>query len=418
VGGNDARCSIATEPADGAGACLGMRTYALVDRAIARVLSRRRTPAFLGLFIAPSVAQSILLTVLPLEALRLLGTARAVTLLYIAAGLAAVMARLSIPMLVQLIRRRFVLSLGASLLVVSTSLMAIGGVPVFACGLALNSFAFACIEITSNLYLLDHFPRQELRRFEPARIFACAGPVTFGPWFGIYVQQHVAFAAPFAVAALAAMLLLILFWWLRLPELTPSGRKPANPLQYLPRFFAQPRLRLAWGLAGARSAWWNTFYIYTPIFAVVSGLGAEAGGAIASIGTAWIFLVPLWGWVGRRYGLRRLLVAGYATAGLMTAATAAVFHLPGVGAATLVLAGFGAEMIDGAGNLLFLRAVHLYERSEMTTVFVSYRDVAQLGPPLVCSVLLSLFALQSVFAAAGIMMVGSAALARYIPRRL
>jgi MFS family permease len=370
------------------------------------------------LFIVPGVAQSILLTVIPLAALRLLGTARAVTLLYIVAGLAAVTARLAIPLLVQLIRRRFVLTLGAALLIVSTSLLASRGVTAFAFGLALNSFAFACIEITSNLYLLDHIPRQALRRFEPLRIFACAGPWTFGPWFGVYLQQRVAFGAPFVVAAGAAMVLLVLFWWLRLTELRPSLRKPPNPLRYLPRFFAQPRLRLAWGLAGARSAWWSTFYIYAPIFAVVSGLGAEAGGAIASIGTAWIFLVPLWGWVGRRYGLRRLLATGYAAAGLMTVATAAAFHLPLVGAASLVLAGFGAEMIDGAGNLLFLRAVHPYERSEMTTVFVSYRDVAQLGPPMVCAVLLSVFGLPSVFTAAGVMMIGSAALARYIPRRL
>jgi hypothetical protein len=37
----------------------------------------------------------------------------------------------------------------------------------------------------------------------------------------------------------------------------------------------------------------------------------------------------------------------------------------------LVLAGFGAEMIDGAGKLLFLRTVHPYERSEMTTVLLA-----------------------------------------------
>jgi hypothetical protein len=102
----------------------------------------------------------------------------------------------------------------------------------------------------------------------------------------------------------------------------------------------------------------------------------------------------------------------------MTVATAVAFHMPWIGAVTLVLAGFGAEMIDGAGNLLFLRAVHPYERSEMTTVFVSYRDVAQLGPPVVSAVLLSLFALPSVFATAGVMMLGSAMLTRHIPRRL
>ena len=296
-------------------------------------------------------------------------------------------------------------------------LLATGSTATFACGLALSSFAFACLEVTSNLYLLDHIPRHALRHFEPARIFACAGPWTFGPWFGVFLQLHVTFVAPFVVSAVAAMLLLVLFRWMRLTELTPPSHKPPNPLRYLPRFFAQPRLRLAWGLAGARSAWWSTFYVYTPIFAVTSGLTAEAGGAIASIGTGWIFMVPLWGWVGRHYGLRRLLAVGYAIAGLMTIGTAAAFHLPWVGAATLVLAGFGAEMIDGAGNLLFLRAVHPYERPEMTTVFVSYRDVAQLGPPMVSAVLLTLFALPSVFATAGIMMVGAAMLTRHIPRR-
>ena len=86
-------------------------------------------------------------------------------------------------------------------------------------------------------------------------------------------------------------------------------------------------------------------------------------------------------------------------------------------AAALVLAAFGTEMLDGAGNLLFLRAVHPYERSEMTTVFVSYRDLAQLGPPAVCSVLLSLFALPSVFIGAGVMMLLAASLSARIPKR-
>ena len=44
-------------------------------------LPRNRALAFLSLFFAPGVAQAILLTVVPLEALKLLGTARAVTML-------------------------------------------------------------------------------------------------------------------------------------------------------------------------------------------------------------------------------------------------------------------------------------------------------------------------------------------------
>ena len=51
----------------------------------------------------------------PLEALHLLGDARAVTLLYVGAGLVAVAGRFSIPFLVRLIRRRFVFTPGRGL---------------------------------------------------------------------------------------------------------------------------------------------------------------------------------------------------------------------------------------------------------------------------------------------------------------
>ena len=100
---------------------------------------RGRMATFLGVFILPGIAQSILLTVVPLEALRLLGTARAVTLLYAVAGLAAVVGRFSIPVLVQLIQRRFVFSLGASQLAISAVLLASGSPAAFALGLAFRS---------------------------------------------------------------------------------------------------------------------------------------------------------------------------------------------------------------------------------------------------------------------------------------
>jgi MFS family permease len=384
-------------------------------------LPRREALAFLSLFFVPGVAQAILLTVVPLEALYLLDSARAVTLLYVGTGLVAVAGRFSIPYLVKLLRRRFVFTLGALSLAASSVLLAFNQVPALAAGLVLSTFAFACIEITSQLYVLDHIPRQALKHFEPIRIFAVAGPWTLGPWLGVYLQRNIAFVTPFAIAAGAAFILLILFWSLRLGEnavLTSMRRSPPNPVRYLRRFFAQPRLRLAWTLAAARSSWWNMFYVYTPIFAVTSGLGAETGGILASIGTGWIWLVPFWGWVGRRFGLRRLLQAGYAVAGVLSICAALAFGTPWLGAGLLVLAALGTEIIDGAGNLLFLRAVRAYERAEMTTVFVSFRDVAQLGPPAVCSVLLSLFSLTSVFIASGLMMGAAALLARRIPRRL
>ena len=54
----------------------------------------------------------------------------------------------------------------------------------------------------------------------------------------------------------------------------------------------------------------------------------------------------------------------------------------------------------------------------MTAVFITYRDVAQLVPPAVFAVLLTVFKLQAVFIAGGLMMLALAGLARYIPRRI
>ena len=101
--------------------------------------------------------------------------------------------------------------------------------------------------------------------------------------------------------------------------------------------------------------------------------------------------------VGRRFGLRRWLQVGYVAADVLSSIFAALaFGTPWLGAPCLCLAALGTEAIDGARNLLFLRAVHPCERPEMTTVFVSFRDVAKLGPPTVFSLLLSLLSIHPV----------------------
>jgi hypothetical protein len=384
-------------------------------------LTRRKAARFSALFFLAAVPQTILLAVVPLEAFRVLGSARAVSLLYLAVSFAGLAGRLGIPSLIRLVRRRWVFSLGTLSYAIAAVLLASETPAGLATGLALNVFGAACLEITTNLYVLDHIPRHELSRFEPTRIFVSAGPWTIGPWLGVYLQQTVVPAAPFAIAAAGAVALLALFWSLRLAEntvLQGMRRPPPNPLRYLRRFFSQPRLRLAWALAAGRASWWNMFFIYAPIFAVTSGLGAETGAALVSIGTALAWTVPFWGWLGRRYGLRRLLFAGYLATGTLTVIAASTVSKPWIGAAMLLVATLAAETIDGAGNLLFLRAVHPYERSEMTTVFVSYRDMAQLAPPAVFSVLLSLFSLSSVFVAGGITMLAMTIFTRHIPRRL
>jgi hypothetical protein len=66
---------------------------------------------------------------------------------------------------------------------------------------------------------------------------------------------------------------------------------------------------------------------------------------------------------------------------VLSIGAALTFDVPWLDITLLVMASFSGGTIDGAGDLLFLRAVHPYERSEMTTVSTSFREVTQVGPP-------------------------------------
>lgn len=380
-----------------------------------------RPGVFVALFTLAVWPRTLLITVIPLQAFAYLGDVQKVSVLYLVVSVLGLCGSLSIPWLVHRLRRRWLFSLGTLATLAAALLFASHDFAFFLLGMVCQIFAIASLEITLNLYLMDHIPRRELDRFEPLRVFFAGSAFALGPLLGVLLQKNVAYWAPFACVSVLVLILFGFFWFLRLtenPAVAPMKRSPPSPLTYLVRFFVQPRLRLAWVLAFGRSGWWSMFFIYAPIYAVAAGLGETAGGAIVSIGSASVFLAPLWGRLGRSVGMRRLLVAGYLAGGIATLAVVAFMAEPWLGAAALVFAALATGIIDGAGNLPFLRAVHPLERPEMTTVFATYRDAAQMAPPGLYSLLLKLFELPAVFVAGGGGLLILAFFARYIPRRL
>jgi MFS family permease len=383
-------------------------------------VSHPGVPALVTLYVVSTFYRALLITVLPLLAHRLLGDAQRVSVFYFLVALATVGGSLALPWLVRRFRRRFVLTFGALAGPAGMVLLAADTTWGLAAGMPIYVFSTTCIEICLNLYVLEHVNRKEIGRFEPMRIFFAAGAWLAGPWLGVQLSL----IAPWLVylaASTGSLAMLAYFWFLRMadhPAVPAMKLPPPNPLHYFPRFLRQPRLRLAWLLAFGRSCWWTSFYVYAPILAVTSGLDASIGGAIVSLGMGSLFLARAWGLIGRRWGLRRLLILGYVATGVSTIAVGVLAGLPWVGAALLVVAAFAASIIDGAGNTYFLRAVHPYERAEMTTVFITYRDASQFAPPGIFSALLKAFELPAVFLVLGASMFLLAATARYLPKRL
>ncbi len=158
---------------------------------------------------------------------------------------------------------------------------------------------------------------------------------------------------------------------------------------------------MAWSVATGRNVWSSIFYIFTPVFAVKSGLGELAGGLIVSLSTGTLFLMPLWGWLVRRSGLRTVFIDGLAASGCLHVGVALSFNTPGLGAALLVAAAVAMVVLDACGNRLFFAAVRANERANMTAVYGTFRDVADLVTPGGMGLVLRLFELPAVFALGG-----------------
>ena len=203
-----------------------------------------------------------------------------------------------------------------------------------------------------------------------------------GPALGVYLGTQGADWLPYSVAAIFSLVQLVFFLLMRLQE--PRGEmvdvvQSASPLRFIRRYFKQPRLVLAWLLSVTRAGWWGLFYNIAPIYLVANGVGAETIGVITSIGSAGMLTVIFWGWVGRQIGIRALFMPAYATAGTLTILVTATNGYPLVGAILLIMAAAATSVIDSCGNLAFLRAVRPWERSEMTTVFATYRDISRVA---------------------------------------
>jgi MFS family permease len=382
-----------------------------------------RARVFIALFTCDAIARSLVISLLPLLIYAQLGDAQLVSAAYFLVALLGLAATLTVPVVLRRVRRRWILTAGASFQIVSAALFAVGTGHTLLLGLAFQVVSIAMLDVVINLYLLDHVPRRGLTFFEPRRLLFAGGAFAAGPWLGVYLYRNVAEWSPYLLVGIAMLVLLALFWSMRLadnPSLQAATSPPSTPLSFVRRFASQPRLVLSWILALGRNGWWVMFFMYAPIYTTSAGYRPEVGGALVSLGLLPMLMVRVWGRVAHRMGVRTLLIFAYGTTGIfaLMAAAAAAAGFPFVCMIFLCLAAFAATAIDGAGNVPFLRAVHHYERSEMTSVFMTFRHVGALCVPGVLMLVLWVAPLPSVFVVGGALSLCMAMLSRFLPRGL
>ncbi len=378
---------------------------------------------FAVLFAIESLARATISGVVSIQAYDLVHSSQKVSEIYTIVGVLTLCGTLIIPTLIAWTARRFIYSLGAICLMLAAAAFITFTIPGQMGGMLLRNFGAACLSITLNLYILDHIPRTTFVRAEPLRLAMSTASWTLGPALGIYLYTRYGVWAPHCFAAAVALVVLMLFAYLRLTETIGPARlkPPANPLKGVSRFIAQPRLRLAWLVAFGRSCFWTTFFTYGPLLMVTSGMSKTTGGLLVSAGNAVLVTAVLAGRIAERVGVRKVISGAYLLAALCAAAAgiAGFYRMPVLAAALLIGGALAASFLDGIGSIPFLRAVRTRERAAMTGVYRTYLELSDLIPSAVYAVAL-LFAPVSVtfvLLALGMLVCGAICWI-YLPRSL
>lgn len=358
--------------------------------------------AFATLSGVENMIRGTLLSVFPLAMYAALGSAEAVSQVYFLVGLGSLTVGLLLPWVNRLVPRRWLYTLGAAFYFVGGLVGAQGGAGVVL-ALVLCSLGTVICFICLNAYVLDYIGKNDLGRTETLRMFYSAASWTLGPVAGVALMNLWA-PAPFVLASIFALVQMAVFWALRLGNgkliQKARGRAP-NPLAFLARFFAQPRLIAGWLFAVLRSCGWWGYIVYLPIFAIESGLPRPLGGILVSATNSFLFISPLMlRWVQRR-SVRAAVRTGFfiSTTGFVVAALS---PLPVVAVAGLFIASVFLILLDVSGGLPFLMAVKPSERTEMAAVYSSFRDVSGILTPGVGALILIVAPIQGIFAAVAV----------------
>jgi MFS family permease len=363
-----------------------------------------------------------LISAMPLVVYDALGSAEATSSAYFWAGIVALVWGLMVPWFTRHLPRRWMYTSGCLLYLVGMALAVIESAVTVPLALMCLAAATATTFVCFNAYVLDYIDRTDLGRSQSTQMVYSAAPWAIGPMLGVTLHDWWA-PAPFLLAGTFAICLLLVFWILRLgngKQIARAKGPALNPLAYLGRFFQQPRLIAGWMFAVMRSCGWWVYVVYLPIFCIESGLGDKVGGVALSISNALLFLSPLMLRYARRRSVRLAVRMAFGLCGLCFVASALFSPLPWLAVLAMMGASVFLVLLDVVGGLPFLMAVKPSQRTEMSAVYSSFRDVSGIMTPAAAWIVLVPFGapLAAFFAVTGAGMIGAFAIAGRLHPRL
>lgn len=364
--------------------------------------------------------RAMLVSVWPLVMYEALRSAEKVSAIYFVAGIIALSYGMMVPWVNRHVPRRWLFTAGTGFYMGGPALAIIGGPVLTPLGMMMTGWGTVTVFICTNAYVMDFIARHELARSETLKLVFSALPWGIGPVLGVTLWK-IWHPLPFLFAICVANVLLLLFWSMRLGngKVIQRAHGPApNPLAFIARFVRQPRLVAGFSFAVVRSMGWWVYVVYLPIFCIEQGLGDRTASVAFSISNLILFLSP---WMSRWMqvrSLRRGVQTAFACGSVFCLIAALGYFWPPLAIIGLFGASFFLVMLDTFGGLPFLMAVKPAERTEMSAVYSSFRDVSSILTPGMAWLVLLVAPIPGIFATAGLLMAGAWAVAGQLHPRL
>lgn len=375
------------------------------------------------LFLLESLVRSFNSGVLSIQAYDLLGSSQKVSVLGTFTSFTVLIMTLMMPWLFGRMRRRYTYTFGGLLMIAGSLALGTFTLPGQVSGVILRNCGASIMNVTLQLYILDHIRKADLTSSEPMRLAISTFAWVVGPISGVWLYTNHGSLAPQLAAMVAALFLLAVFWYLRLNDkvvLASGTLQPFNPVANVARFVEQPRLRVAWAIAFGRSCFWASFFTYGPLLMIEGGLDKKTGGIIISASQLFLLSAFMFGALAKRIGVRGVIALCFGVISVSTIVAGSFgIHSPIVAASLLLLAALFASGIDSVGGIPYLRAVHSRERQRMTAVYRTFIEFSELIPGFIFAFALSFFDVSVVFIILGLCLSTLAYITwRYLPKSM
>ena len=378
-----------------------------------------------------AMVRGMLISVMPLVVHDAMGTTVGASRVYFIVGFVSLAWGLMVPFVNRKVPRQWLYTGGLALYLCGTALAMVGSPVAVTLALGVTAMATATCFVCFNAYVLDYVDRADLGRNQSTVMFFSAVPWAVGPMAGVWLHSLWK-PAPFLLAGTFALALLAVFLSLGLgngKSIARAGRAGLNPLAYIGRFMRQPRLVAGWLFAVIRSTGWWVYVVYLPYFCIeqapADGSGFTdpefaklVGGIALSFTNVLLLSAPLVLRMVRRGSVPVAVRIAFALCAIFFLLAFMLSPWPWATVACLVGASIFLVALDVAGGLPFLMSVKPSQRTEMSAIYSSFRDVSSIVTPGMAWAVLALAPTAAIFGMTGTLMVGAYAIARRLHPRL